>query len=204
MTILEMLFIGFTVGLTGAMAPGPMLFATIESSLKTGWTAGPKVVFGHAILEIAICALVVLGLTSVMNYETTRAISLIGGISLCIFGGLIFRDRKNARLDMGKSPEFAGPVIAGFVSSASNPYFWVWWLSAGSGLIMEGLNSGLIAVGFFVAGHWIADAGWYLFVSVSVSRSRTFLTQGAYRLLLTACGLFLIIFGLWFIARQLI
>jgi len=45
MTIIEMLFIGFAVGLTGAMVPGPMLFATIESSLKIGWTAGPKIIF---------------------------------------------------------------------------------------------------------------------------------------------------------------
>ncbi|NJD77000.1 MAG: LysE family translocator [Candidatus Methanoperedens sp.] len=204
MTILEMLFIGFTVGLTGAMAPGPMLFATIESSLRDGWTAGPKIVFGHAILEIAICAFIVIGLVSVVNYETTGAISLIGGISLCIFGGLILRDRKNARLDTGKRSQSAGPVIAGFVTSASNPYFWIWWFSAGSGLIMEGLKAGLIAVGFFVAGHWIADAGWYTLVSASVSRSKAFMSQEAYRYLLTACGLFLVIFGLWFIARQFI
>jgi threonine/homoserine/homoserine lactone efflux protein len=58
MTIIEMLLIGFSVGLTGAMAPGPMLFATIESSLKTGWSAGPKVVFGHAILEVFTCTLI--------------------------------------------------------------------------------------------------------------------------------------------------
>lgn len=36
MTPFEMLLIGFAVGLTGAMVPGPMLFATIESSLRQG------------------------------------------------------------------------------------------------------------------------------------------------------------------------
>ena len=39
--ILKALLIGFTVGLTGALVPGPMLFATIEASLKKGWIAGP-------------------------------------------------------------------------------------------------------------------------------------------------------------------
>lgn len=45
--ILKMLGIGFSVGLTGALVPGPMLFATIETSLKKGWTSGPLVVSGH-------------------------------------------------------------------------------------------------------------------------------------------------------------
>lgn len=199
MTILEMLFIGFTVGLTGAIAPGPMLFATIESSLRMGWTAGPRVIFGHAILEVVVCILIILGLTSVMNYGVTRVISLIGGISLCVFGGLILKDRKRSVPDTGKSSKMLGPVIAGLVASASNPYFWIWWLSAGSGLIIEGLKTGLIAVGFFIAGHWFADAGWFILISASASRGKQLLSPHAYSLILTLCGLFLIIFGLWFV-----
>lgn len=89
MTIIEMLIIGFTVGLTGAMAPGPMLFATIESSLKLGWSAGYKVVSGHALLEVFTCALILIGMVAIVNDNIIRIISLIGEISLCIFGGLI-------------------------------------------------------------------------------------------------------------------
>jgi len=196
MGILEMLFIGFTVGLTGAMAPGPMLFATIESSLKKGWTAGPRVVFGHAVIEVAISILIVLGLTTILNHSVIRIISVIGGISLCIFGGLILKDWKKARIDMESRSTITDPAVAGMVTSASNPYFWIWWFSAGSALIMEGLRTGLISVGFFVAGHWFADLGWYLFVSTSISRGRALMHPGSYRLILTACGLFLMIFGI--------
>lgn len=32
--ISKALFLGFTVGLTGAVVPGPLLFATIEATLK--------------------------------------------------------------------------------------------------------------------------------------------------------------------------
>lgn len=202
MTILEMLFIGFTVGLTGAMTPGPMLFATIDSSLKTGWAAGPKIFFGHAVLEAFISILIIFGMSAIVNESIIKTISLIGGLSLCVFGGFILMDRKNARLDIETSSTLTGPVLAGIISSASNPYFWIWWLSAGSGLITEGLRTGLSAAGFFVTGHWLADAFWYLLVSISFSRGRTLMSASVYRHVLTACGLFLIMFGLWFIVRQ--
>ncbi|MDD5474844.1 MAG: LysE family transporter [Candidatus Methanoperedens sp.] len=202
MSIPEMLLIGFAVGLTGAMAPGPMLFATIESSLKTGWTAGPKVVFGHALLELFTCTLIIAGMTAVVNDSVIRAISLAGGISLCIFGGLILKERKNARLGIKTQPGIANPALAGIITSASNPYFWLWWLSAGSGLIMEGLKTGLIGAGVFVAGHWMADGAWYSLVSVSFSRGKTLMSPGAYRGILIICGLFLIVFGLWFVMKD--
>jgi len=34
--LFEMLAIGFAVGMTGALVPGPMFFATIDTSLKKG------------------------------------------------------------------------------------------------------------------------------------------------------------------------
>jgi len=203
MTILEMLFIGFAVGLTGAMVPGPMLFATIESSLKSGWTAGPRIVFGHIILEIFTCVLIIAGMTAIMNDSIISAISVIGGISMVMFGGLIFKGREKASLDIESGTLVASPVLAGILTSASNPYFWIWWLSAGNGILMEGLRTGLAAACVFVLGHWMADAAWFLLVSGSFSQGKALMPEGVYRNLLAACGSFLIVFGLWFIIRTL-
>lgn len=202
MALQEMLLIGFTVGLTGAMMPGPMLFATIESSLRTGWTAGPRIVLGHAVLAAVTCLLIIYGMSAIVSQSAIRAISLIGGASLCLFGLLTLKNRGKASPDMKSSPVTASPFLAGIITSASNPYFWLWWLSAGSSLIMEGLRTGLIAAGIFVTGHWIADAVWYSFVSGSFSRGKAFISDRVYRHILTACGLFLFAFGSWFIVRQ--
>ncbi|MDP3105069.1 MAG: LysE family transporter [Candidatus Methanoperedens sp.] len=203
MTPLEMLLIGFAVGLTGAMVPGPMLFATIESSLKTGWTAGPKIVFGHALLEIFTCILIIAGMTAIMNERVISAISLIGGISLIVFGGMILKGREKAGFDIKSSSSVTNPVLAGIMTSASNPFFWLWWLSAGNGLLVEGLRTGLTAAGVFVLGHWMADTAWYSLVSGSFSRGRSLMPERLYRSILAACGMFLIVFGLWFIIRTL-
>jgi len=41
--IAEMLGMAFVIGLTGALAPGPTLLATVNSLAAEGWRAGPKV-----------------------------------------------------------------------------------------------------------------------------------------------------------------
>ena len=198
--IFDMLLVGFAVGLTGALMPGPMLFATIDSSLKKGWIAGPEVVFGHAILELFIAILIVFGLTSFIGSEAIVFISVVGGFVLIVFGVMTIRGASDASDALHSDGAIvSNPIAAGFLTSASNPYFWIWWLAAGSALVMRGLEIGLLAVAFFVIGHWIADIGWYSVVSTSFSRGKSLMSSKTYERVLVSCGLFLMAFGACFV-----
>lgn len=197
--LLEMLTIGFAVGMTGALVPGPMLFATIDTSLKRGWQAGPEIFAGHAALEFLVCLFIIYGITSVSDNMVT-AISLIGGAALVIFGFLTVKNAKSAAGSMhehGKAS--ASPMLAGVVASASNPYFWLWWLAAGSALVLRGLEISILAAAMFVTGHWLADLGYFTVVSTSFSRGKRFMSPKLYEMVLISCGLFLVLFGSWFI-----
>lgn len=197
--IFDMLLIGFAVGLSGALMPGPMLFATIDSSLKKGWIAGPEVVFGHALLELVIAVLIVLGLTSFIGSEAISAISVVGGFVLIVFGAITIKGASNASGALHSNGAIvSSPIVAGILTSASNPYFWIWWLAAGSALVLRGLEISLLAAGFFVIGHWMADLGWYSLVSASFSRGKSLMSSKTYERILVSCGMFLIVFGAWF------
>jgi len=189
--MLELALIGFSIGLTGAVAPGPMLFATIEGTLKNGWTAGPKVVLGHGMLEMGIFFLIALGVYQFVS-NFTNVIGVIGGGVLVLFGASLMRERPS------KNTTFGNPVIAGVVTSASNPYFWLWWLTAGLALLTLGLPD-LMAAGVLMAGHLVADLSWFVGVSLLVAHTRSFLPERVYRILLKGCGVFLVVFGAWFI-----
>ncbi|MDY0387826.1 MAG: LysE family transporter [Methanolobus sp.] len=196
---LEMLTIGFVVGMTGALVPGPMLFATIDTSLKKGWKAGPEIFVGHAILEFLVCILIIFGITAVSD-NTIVAISIFGGVTLVVFGILTMKNAKGAASSMHEHDKATSkPVLAGIVTSASNPYFWLWWLAAGSALILQGLEIGIIAVVMFMAGHWLADLGYFTFVSASFSKGKILMSPKVYERVLMSCGLFLVLFGSWFI-----
>lgn len=198
--LIEMLTIGFAVGLSGALVPGPMLFATIDSSMRRGWTSGPKVVLGHALLEIVLCILIVLGMTSFVGEKEISIISLIGGSVLILFGILTIKDARRASVSIGgkKNLISANPVAAGILTSVSNPYFWIWWLAAGSALVLKGLETSLLAAALFVVGHWMADLSWFSIVSTSFSKGKELMSSRTYEIVLLSCGMFLILFGSWF------
>jgi threonine/homoserine/homoserine lactone efflux protein len=197
--IVSTLVLGFIIGLTGALAPGPTLVATINASLAGNWTAGLKVSLGHIIIETAIFFLIILGLAGFATPYTT-AIAVIGGIALIVFGILTISGSRSASLSAAPEKAAASPYMAGLLTSAANPYFWIWWLSVGSALLIQALAGGLMLAVVFMIGHWAADTGWYVFVSTGISKGRTILSDTTYHRIMAACGVFLVIFGLYYLS----
>jgi threonine/homoserine/homoserine lactone efflux protein len=195
----QMFFLAFIIGLTGALAPGPTLVATINASLEGNWSAGPKIIAGHMVAELAIFILIVLGLATVALPYTT-AIAGIGGCALIAFGAVTVAGSRTATMSGSPDRAITSPYLSGLVTSAANPYFWIWWLTIGSAMVIAGLEGGVVLAGIFMAGHWSADLGWYTAVSVGVSQGKTILSDTAYRLVMGACGLFLMVFGIYYLS----
>ncbi len=196
--MIELLAIGFLIGLTGAAVPGPMLFATIEASLRRGWTAGPLIVLGHAAVEVLICGVILLGF-SIANDIVFDAVSLVGGGALIIFGMMTIRSSRNATFDV-KGGVTGSPVVAGALTSVSNPYFLVWWLTIGNSMILDGLRIGVVAALLFIIGHWIADLVWYVSVSMISGSGGKLMSDRTYHTFLAGCGVFLLCFGAYYAA----
>lgn len=198
--VIEILAMAFTLGLTGALAPGPTLVAAVNSSLKSGWTAGPKVAMGHALVELFVFFLIVLGLATAAQ-QYSRFVAVLGGLALIAFGLLTVMGSKKASLGAPTSNSAQNPYLAGVLTSAANPYFWIWWLSIGSAMVIDGLKGGLILASLFMIGHWGADFGWYTLVSTSLDRGRSVLSGANYQRILALCGCFLIVFGLYYLIK---
>ena len=67
----------FVLALSGALMPGPLLTITLSESAKRGFRAGPLVVLGHGILELALVLLLFLGLAPVLKND-----HVIGGLGV--------------------------------------------------------------------------------------------------------------------------
>ncbi len=64
MAIKELMMIAggsFVIGLSGAMAPGPLLTITIAESIKRGPWVGPLIVLGHGVLELTMVIAIISG-----------------------------------------------------------------------------------------------------------------------------------------------
>ncbi len=204
MGILTLLSVGFVLGLTGAMAPGPLLTLTITESAKRGGIIGPLLVLGHGILELAVLALIVFGLGSFLHNHTVFAvISFVGGGILVYMGIDTIRGLRHYSLISQAKPERRQlhPVLAGIVVSASNPYWFIWWLTIGTGYVMFAKQLGIHGIAAFFAGHISADLAWYTFVSYGMHMGGRYLKTKVVKGILFVCSLFLVFFGLFFIIK---
>ncbi|NLI59243.1 MAG: LysE family transporter [Clostridium sp.] len=209
MVLWGMFLQSFFIGFSGAMVPGPMLGVTIDGSLKKGWKAGPLIVLGHGILEILLITVMILGLKDLFtNTIVGGIIGLVGGVFLAWMGyGMIksginksvsLENQETDNSKMGKNL-----VLVGLVVSATNPYFTIWWASAGMELIRQALTIGLIGVIFFFAGHILADFVWYSAVSLAFSKGKKLISDNMYRWIIMFLGVFIIGFSIYFITSGL-
>lgn len=208
----------FLVALTGAMAPGPLLTYTIVQSVKTGrrgYLAGLWVIVGHALLEMGIIVLLLLGFSFVLkNLVVFRLIGTAGAVILAFFGISIIRSVRRDDIpdrfwDFARQPEsktagagsapLDNPVFGGVVISMSNPYWWIWWASIGLAFMIQfeiSFQSWPRLLAFF-AGHEAGDLAWYLLVSVLAFFGIRRLSKRAYYAILVCCGIFMVLFGLY-------
>jgi threonine/homoserine/homoserine lactone efflux protein len=199
---LQYFLLAFALGLTGALVPGPTLVATVNASLTGGWTTGPQVTLGHMLSEAILFILILVGLATVALPYTT-AVAGIGGIALILFGALTIQGSRWATLNVPQGRIVTNPFMAGFLTSVANPYFWFWWLTIGSAMVITGLEGGILLALVFMAGHWSADLGWYTLVSTGISRGKTLLSDTMYRRIIAACGIFLVLFGVYYLLHMI-
>lgn len=201
MNLFSIFIISFTIALSGALMPGPLLTSIIAHSPRHGFKTGPLFILGHAILELFMIALIVLGLSQfIENDFILRWIAIAGAGILIFFGIRMIRSLKGLKLDLeGKQMKSSNLVFMGITMSIVNPFWTIWWLTIGLGFVLAAQKAGLLAIAVFFSGHILADFGWYSAVSFMISAGRRFISDGVYRGLIAVCAVVLIGFGIYFL-----
>jgi threonine/homoserine/homoserine lactone efflux protein len=204
--------VSFIMALSGALMPGPLLTYTIARTVQAprrGFLVGPLVIAGHGALEMVILCALVFGVTEFLKAPTViKAIGVAGAILLAYMGVGLLREvfQKRAVDPLAVDERQAGslvsrmnPVLAGILLSLSNPYWWIWWVTAGSAtLIRFGVSlrawQGIL---LFFIGHEAGDLIWYFAVSLLTHFGKRRLSRRFYNAILAVCGVAIIAFGLY-------
>jgi len=202
----------FMVGLTGAVAPGPLLALVLSETLKSGITASLLIVTGHSLLELLAVLGLTMGLATILaNALISALIGAVGGAVMLYFAYLMITDAARGvnapgtssgpqsarvRLNAGK---WLGYLGLGALISLSNPYWTVWWATIGAGFMTTVAAGGGAAIHAFYFGHILADYVWYVLVAVLVLTGSRMLGNRTYRFLLAGCGVCLVLFGAYFL-----
>ncbi|MFC2070274.1 LysE family transporter [Chloroflexota bacterium] len=187
----------FIISLSGVLQPGIMLAMVVAKSYKSPW-AGAWIALGHAIIEIPIILLIYLGFAQFFqNTAVQLVLSILGGGMIIWMGAAMFRARKAIVLQGKDLPYNA--FTAGILTSALNPFFWVWWATIGSMLVMKITDFGTGGLVALTLVHWLCDLIWLFLISVLVYRTRALWGQRLQEWLFIGCSLLLVGFGVWYI-----
>lgn len=183
--------------------PGPLLTYTIRKAMSIGPRAGFIIIAGHAILELFLVIIIFLGFDTVLKSQQAQMIiGIAGGILLTYMGiDMIIHSIKN-KVSIQTDSEKSGSknmILSSIVLTATNPYFIIWWTIIGLGFIMRSYESyGVIGVAIYYFGHITADVTWYALVSVIVGKTRKFIKETPYRIIIICLGCILVFFGVQF------
>jgi threonine/homoserine/homoserine lactone efflux protein len=186
--------------------PGPLLVAVITGTAATGFWTGEAMVAGHALLELAVVIAVARGLGSLLRRPAvTRAIAAAGGLTLLWLASGMVRDGLAQHVAAGEaaSAVAGAPLLVGAVVSASNPYWLLWWATAGASYIALSLSRGVPGLGAFFVGHILSDFLWYSLVAAAVVAGRGVMGPAAYNGVVVAAGLFLAAMAVLFLRTAL-
>lgn len=191
----------FVIAFSGAMMPGPFMTMTIGESARKGPWVGPKMIAGHALLEMVLLVAIFFGLAPMFQKDLFFIlIALIGGGIMIWMAQSMFRSLPKLEINATANDEKSMNLyLAGILMSLANPYWIIWWATIGLGYVLHSQKLGLAGIVFFFVGHILGDLVWYSAISLAVGKGRKFFGNKTYRILVGSCAAFLSFFAVWLI-----
>lgn len=204
MSLLLFLLNVLGISLSGALAPGPVTAAAIGMGARNRF-AGVLMALGHGLVELPLILLLALGVGGLLTWPSVSiVIGLVGGGFLIFLGVQMFRGLAAVGTDKAQFTR-GGPLTAGIVLSAGNPYFLLWWATAGLALITTARTDfGVWALVLLALTHWSCDLVWLTVLSWASFRGSVLLGPKSQRTVLAVCAAAMCGFGLYFIVLQVI
>ncbi len=163
-------FSSLLIAYSGAMMPGPMLAVVVTESPKQGFKAGPLVVLGHAMLELALLVALVIGFGSLLERGgASRRRTVVGGIVSSLSNP--YWTIWWATIGMGLLTKAYAIGVAGLVAFYVGHILGdLTWYSAVSGIVAAGrrwITPRVYRTMLMVAAAFLlALAGWFLYSGI--------------------------------------
>jgi threonine/homoserine/homoserine lactone efflux protein len=185
---------GITLGIAAGLSPGPILTLVIGQTLRYGWCEGVKVSLAPLMTDLPIVSLSLLLLSRLAAVESVLAwLSLAGGLYVGWLGIESLRAREVERRGEAVPHSLRQAVAINFL----NPHVYMFWMTVGGPLVLEGWRAGAARPAAFVAGFYLCLCGSKIALALLTNRSREVLAAAGYVAALRLVGLALLAFALW-------
>jgi threonine/homoserine/homoserine lactone efflux protein len=188
---------------SGALAPGPLLFTNLSHAPRWGWKGGLWLSVGHTLVELPLVVVVAVGLNIFINNPLLQLMTAaFGGTALLVFAGFQIRDALAARKRANTAEPMRAhssrhPLFSGLLFTGLNPFFLVWWLTAGARLVVDALilAAFLGVLVMFLAHVWM-DYAWLVGTAWLAKKGTNLTGSRGYTALTVVFAVALVYFGI--------
>jgi threonine/homoserine/homoserine lactone efflux protein len=203
MELLDFIVTVVLVTASGALAPGPLFFATVSHGTRSGAKGGLAFSIGHTLVEFPLVLLLALVFGEILSEVAGEPIvrsstGIARDVFLLIFGALQIRYFLRSKSD---TPEYGwitsrNPLLLGLAFTGMNPYFIVWWLAVGSTLVVNALTlASLMGLLLMYVSHVWMDYAWLTAVAHFAHVGTKIAGARWYRVAMILFGATMILFG---------
>jgi threonine/homoserine/homoserine lactone efflux protein len=185
---------GVILGFSLGFSPGPLMALILSQTFQHGIKEGIKVAIAPLLTDLPIILVSLLVLTRVAHFRTILGIvSLVGGLFVLKLAYESIRARELSFSTGNSQPQ---SIRKGAIVNALNPHPYIFWLTAGTPMILKAWNEGLVTASTFVVGFLGCLVAAKVITAVLAGKARPFLKGKMFRYFIRILGLFLLAFAL--------
>lgn len=193
---LEYIAIGFVLGLSAGIAPGPLLTLVIAQTLRYNRSEGIKVAFSPLLTDIPIVLAAFWLYTHLLNFNAAVAIISFAGAFFVAYLGL--KSLQTKAVETGVWHQQKHSVWRAVLANLLNPHPYLFWVTIGAPLIVQSLQHSWATMVAFLFSFYLMLVGSKVVVAMVIARTKTFINTNRYVFLMRILGATLLVFALMF------
>ena len=193
---------GVVLGLSGGLAPGPLLTLVISQSLKYNAKEGVKVALAPLITDLPIILLSLLMLTRLANFHrVVGLISFVGGLYVLY---LAYECSRSDAVALEAPDDKPKSVRKGVLINALNPHPYLFWVTVGAPFILKIGKDHVLAPLMFILSFYLLLVGSKVLLALIAGRSRGFLKGTLYDYVMRVLAGLLAVFAFFLLKDALV
>lgn len=190
------LAMGAFFGLTAGISPGPLLTLVISETLKHNKEEGIKIALAPLITDLPIILFTAFVFSELSHFDALLGlISVLGGIFFSFLG---YETIKSKGFDVEVSKQNHGSLRKGIMANFLNPQPYMFWFTIGIPTAFKAYEKSIITAVIYFLLFYIMLVGSKILIALVAEKSKSFLKNNKYIIVLRILGAALFIFALLF------
>ena len=195
------------LGLSLAAPIGPVNLEIIKRGLNSGFKQAFLTGLGAMFADTTYLALIFFGLTSFFNFLFIKIFLGIAGSIILIYLGTVSANEffsKAGETENKPQRLFKTSFVTGYVLAISSPMTIVWWTGVFGALLAAQTHTQTNISAFFSCLSILLGCFlWVFFLAIALHWGKKIINDNILKLISLFAGLFLILFGVYFLYRAI-